>query len=58
MHYDKALSPRLPLADPFFRRTTRAGAIEVDDVKRILANIDAHRRNGRDLFLGHWWYSV
>jgi hypothetical protein len=58
MHYDKPLSPRLPLADLFFRRTARVGSIEVDDVKRILANVDAQRRDGRDLSLGHWWCSV
>jgi len=26
----------------------RAASIEADDVKRVLANIDAHGRNGRD----------
>jgi len=34
-----------------FRRSTiapRAARIEPDDVERILANIDAHRGNGRD----------
>jgi hypothetical protein len=50
IHYDKTLWRRL-LADHFFRSTI--APIEADDVKRILANIDARRSNGRDSFVGH-----
>jgi hypothetical protein len=31
-----------------FCRSTIAPSIEANDVERILANIDAHRGNGRD----------
>jgi len=39
--FDLSASPLLPLHD-------RVASIEADDVERIVANIDAHRGNGRD----------
>jgi hypothetical protein len=34
--------------DHFCRSTIAPASIRADDVERILANIDAHRGNGRD----------
>ena len=47
-HADIAASRASTWLRDHFRRTTIVTSIKANNVERILANIDAHRCNGRD----------